>query len=357
MMSALASLPDRLRLNLIDRLAPGLRKRRFDRALHAGQVSKLPRMIRTRDPFGEWTALFRTIDFFLSTGGEAQLPDLIKLARGTPGYPAHVWRAIALWQEGDRDQALAALDRLSTDDRVNGFQRTGAAAWAMFLQLQGFAPVSNATPPAFFQFWDRNPPTDITAEMDRWQAAARGCYESYDDRSAGAFITQHIGKREAALYASCPHPAIKSDYFRLCRLAVHGGIYVDADARMRKGFPVFAEGIGQQTVIWFRTSTPAMAISNGFIAAPAGAPLIVETLAEASRILTSGTPAHVFEHAGPTVLTKTALRLFRAQKLGAVTTLTDRQVATEVMTQIDASYKDDLRNWHLWQHAETRTAP
>lgn len=39
----------------------------------------------------------------------------------------------------------------------------------------------------------------------------------------------HLGPHHLSAYERCHHPAMKSDYFRLCFIARHGGFYVDAD--------------------------------------------------------------------------------------------------------------------------------
>ena len=317
-------------------------------AIRAGRPAVAARLIRRNDPFPE-TALFRAVDLAVSRRKWGDLHGLSPLARCAGPFAARVWRALSLWHD-HREQAEAALARLGADHGEHGFNRMGARAWRMFLTLPRLSDAqSDGTPPPVFQFWDQNRPDEIAAAMAEWRDAAGEGYTDYDNQSAAAYINHTAGPTEAALFRAAPHPAIQSDYFRLCRLMTEGGHYVDADARLGSKLGAIRDHVAGHTVIWLRTRAPAMSIANGFLAAPAQAPLVVEAFAEASRRLASGTPYHVFEYAGPTLLTETALRLHRAGTLGPVIALTDDEVSSHAMTQIDAGYKSDDRNWHIWQ--------
>ncbi|HSP13184.1 MAG TPA: glycosyltransferase [Thermoanaerobaculia bacterium] len=51
----------------------------------------------------------------------------------------------------------------------------------------------------------------------------------FDDGNASQFIRAKLGPRYERAYAACYHPAMQSDYFRLCFILVEGGCYLDAD--------------------------------------------------------------------------------------------------------------------------------
>lgn len=323
------------------------RRSLFLNRLRAGRWDALSPCLIGGDPFVH-TALFRAVDHALHVEGPRALPRLWPLARRARPQAARVWRALSLWSD-HRDQAAEALARLAGDERLHGFDHMGARAWGRWFDLPRVGPASDAPPPAIFQFWDTpDPPGDVAREMAAW-AAAPG-YRLYDAAEAETYIRARFGAAEARLFAEAPHPAIQSDYFRLCRLAYEGGLYVDADARMRPGALDFAAGLGERTVLWLRTRAPAMSVANGFLAAPADAPVIVEALARASRAM-AGAPAHVFDHAGPTVVTNAFLDLWDEGRAGALAVMSDAFVADNAMTQAPAAYKRTDRNWHRWQRA------
>src|SRR5437899_13001661 len=51
----------------------------------------------------------------------------------------------------------------------------------------------------------------------------------FDDVSASAYVADGYGAREREAFARCRHPAMRSDYLRLCFVLAEGGLYVDAD--------------------------------------------------------------------------------------------------------------------------------
>ncbi|HET6752834.1 MAG TPA: glycosyltransferase [Jiangellaceae bacterium] len=51
----------------------------------------------------------------------------------------------------------------------------------------------------------------------------------FDDDTARQFIRDELSSDHAAVFDACRHPAMRCDYFRLCFLLRHGGLYVDAD--------------------------------------------------------------------------------------------------------------------------------
>ena len=51
----------------------------------------------------------------------------------------------------------------------------------------------------------------------------------FDAEEAREFIERQLGPRHEEAYSKCYHPAMQSDYFRLCYIYVEGGCYVDAD--------------------------------------------------------------------------------------------------------------------------------
>jgi hypothetical protein len=89
------------------------------------------------------------------------------------------------------------------------------------------------------QFWDTvDIPEDIMGNILE-NSKLFGCEHHFlfNDELAKEFIDSSIGSRAVDAYNYCHHPAMKSDYFRLCFLYAHGGIYIDADNVMRRSLP------------------------------------------------------------------------------------------------------------------------
>lgn len=92
---------------------------------------------------------------------------------------------------------------------------------------------SGLTPRVIVQFWDDtgSVPVDVKACLDSWKILEQRGFTHiiFDDSSAERFIRQNFSTTHVEAFAKCPHPAMRSDYFRLCYIACKGGIYVDAD--------------------------------------------------------------------------------------------------------------------------------
>jgi hypothetical protein len=94
--------------------------------------------------------------------------------------------------------------------------------------------ISSCTiPKKIIQFWDspNNIPNDVRHCMKSWNALESFGYEYflYNFISAKEFIKNNLGKTYSEAFAKCTHPAMQSDYFRLCYISVNGGFYVDTD--------------------------------------------------------------------------------------------------------------------------------
>ncbi|WP_173195971.1 glycosyltransferase family 32 protein [Geobacter sp. SVR] len=88
-------------------------------------------------------------------------------------------------------------------------------------------------PKRIVQFWndlDRLP-GDVRDCLESWRTVEEQGFELvlFDESKAGEFIHRKLGPRYKNAYDKCYHPAMQSDFFRLCYILVEGGCYVDAD--------------------------------------------------------------------------------------------------------------------------------
>lgn len=83
------------------------------------------------------------------------------------------------------------------------------------------------------QFWDdpKAVPADVRTCMESWKRLEEEGFRFaiFDDSSAIAFIGSHYDSRHLEAFSKCAHPAMRADYFRLCYIALNGGVYIDAD--------------------------------------------------------------------------------------------------------------------------------
>lgn len=88
-------------------------------------------------------------------------------------------------------------------------------------------------PMRIVQFWDNleKLPDDVAGCIETWKQVGEQGIERllFDKKQARDFIYQKLGLRYMQAYDKCYHPAMQSDYFRLCYIFVEGGCYIDAD--------------------------------------------------------------------------------------------------------------------------------
>lgn len=92
---------------------------------------------------------------------------------------------------------------------------------------------ANKPPKRIVQFWDNldRLPKDVSECLETWKEVEDQGFERfiYDTNKARDFISDRLGNKFEQAYDKCYHPAMQSDYFRLCYIFVEGGCYIDAD--------------------------------------------------------------------------------------------------------------------------------
>lgn len=160
------------------------------------------------------------------------------------------------------------------------------------------------------QFWDdlSTIPEDVRACMDSWAPLEAAGYtrEVFGDAEARCFIRHHFESRHLLAFERCGHPAMRSDYFRLCFMQRGGGLYVDADD-VYQGVGLghlFQDGLLKLQPLCYDIESDSMVapaqaaarpqgrrifyVNNNPIAAPAGHPVIVRALERATAALGAG---------------------------------------------------------------------
>lgn len=83
------------------------------------------------------------------------------------------------------------------------------------------------------QFWDRldSLPKDVQECIETWSKVKEQGIDRilFDKKRARDFIFENMGLRYVSAFDKCYHPAMQSDYFRLCYIFAAGGCYIDTD--------------------------------------------------------------------------------------------------------------------------------
>jgi mannosyltransferase OCH1-like enzyme len=228
-------------------------------------------------------------------------------------------------------------------------------------------------PRTLVRFW-HDPcgvPPDVRKCLESWDALrAEGiAFRMFGDASAAAYIAERYGPRERAAFARCRHPAMRSDYLRMCFVLAEGGLYVDADDVLRGGDAwkdVFRDGALKVQPLCYdvpaggmvsmsellRTDLPnggrIFYVNNNPIAAPAGHPVLRQALARATDTLLRDKPApEIQSTTGPGNLT--AILAAHARELQVGDVLPDFELLLDWEGTAepcwDLTYRSDARNW------------
>lgn len=237
-----------------------------------------------------------------------------------------------------------------------------------------FTSSDNKIPKKIIQFWDnldRLPP-DVTECIESWKKAEPQGFKRllFDKETARDFIQRKLGQRYKLAYDKCYHPAMQSDYFRLCYIFVEGGCYIDADDvyngsyiqnlfnDCRLKIQPLCYDISTNTMVSPSIFTKPGANSNGWIfyfnnnplIAGSGHPLLERALDNATlsleKSVTDGLP-DIQSTTGPGNLTRSIFDnvVENGNMVNTLLILNDWEEIVKVRWELD--YRNDRRNWRL----------
>jgi hypothetical protein len=227
---------------------------------------------------------------------------------------------------------------------------------------------TEAIPRTLVRFWDEpdNVPPDVQQCLNSWDALQDEgfSFQMFGDASAAAYIADRYGQRELSAFALCRHPAMRSDYFRLCFVLAEGGLYVDADDVLRgAGWrDVFRDGTLKIQPLCYDIPACGMLpaaelrradlstegrifyVNNNPIAAPAGHPVLRRALTRATnRLLAGERDPEIQSTTGPGNLTAVLAAHAHQSEALDFELLLDWGDTAEPRWELD--YRDDERNW------------
>ena len=235
-------------------------------------------------------------------------------------------------------------------------------------------------PKVLIQFWHDISalPSDVLECIDSWKPLENQGFKRilFDDFKARRFIFKHFGRRYVTAFDQCHHPAMRCDYFRLCYMVRHGGFYVDADEFYQGGdceylfhdslikIQPLCYDIADETMVPVDIFTKKQNdsplwifyVNNNPIIAPADHPVTRLALSRSTELLLSdeGKPLDIQSTTGPGNLTASLVKHAVASALAGRKrdfSLLDNW-GTISVSRWPLSYRNDERNWRLWNPME-----
>ena len=245
------------------------------------------------------------------------------------------------------------------------------------VQRSGASAVSSSVfnkklPKRIVQFWDDlgRLPGDVGECIETWRKTEEQGVERllFDNRQARDFIRRRLSARHKRAYDKCYHPAMQSDYFRLCYILVEGGCYIDADD-VYDGSQIhhlFSDGRLKIQPLCYDMATNMMVPPSHFTKPGANAaswifyfnnnpliassehPLINRALAQATLSLekdvSNGLP-EIQSTTGPGNLTRSIFDAVNESSDIEQTLLVLRDWENIAKSKWELSYRNDSRNW------------
>lgn len=231
-----------------------------------------------------------------------------------------------------------------------------------------------SVPHIIIQYWDDGDiPSDVQRCLDSWRVMGGLGFQHliFDKEQARAFIERYFSGTHLQAFDSCIHPAMRSDYFRLCFLLRNGGLYVDADDELREPeaiVPLMDTVALRLQPLCYQLSTDSMVVPTSFagevgedlifyvandpIIAPADHPVIQGALAQATdRLINANSTSRDIQWlTGPGNLTEALVRYSLQLETTGIhpdfrLIFTWVQIAPGDWT---LEYRNDNRNWRLW---------
>lgn len=227
-------------------------------------------------------------------------------------------------------------------------------------------------PKTLIRYWHDpcDMPDDVRACLNSWDCLSEEGFEfrTFNDVSAVAYIADRYGAQEHEAFARCRHPAMRSDYLRMCFVLAEGGLYVDADDVLlgdgwkyifRNGglkvqplcYDIASSSMVPAAEIWqadLPTDGRIFYVNNDPIAAPADHPVLRRALARATeRLLGEDRLPEIQSTTGPGNFTAALVAHARELRIDGspldFELLHDWEAIAE--TRWELSYRDDVRNW------------
>lgn len=279
----------------------------------------------------------------------------------------------------DRAQATPALPKRRPIATVDDHRLRSEFMRTLIASRPDTPHTGEVPPQVIVQFWDdrRNVPPDVKQCISSWSALESLGYQHliFDDASAADFVRRCLGERYLRAFRGCPHPAMRSDFFRYAFIWVNGGYYVDADDEYVGGpigqavrggglklrplcYDISSDGMvdamsaattnPEAQRIFYVDTTPLIA--------PAEHPVVGAALSNATENILNASKANrdIQTLTGPGNLTATLVR--HTIELGLSSMPLDFDILYDwdsiAVSKWPLAYRSDQRNWRVWQRGD-----
>ncbi len=275
--------------------------------------------------------------------------------------------------EEDDELRSEFIRQLAYRARLSGQASKGHGLTRELVATQGASIPRNLV-----RFWHdpKSIPSDVQACLDSWAPLGDEgvTIRMFNDDTAATYIADRYGESHVAAFTRCDHPAMRSDYLRLCFVLAEGGLYVDADdVLLDDGWRrVFRDTTLKLQPLCYDipdgsmvpttklglfdcpTSHRIFYVNNNPIAARPGDPVLRRALARATRLLLSEARVDDIQSTtGPGNLTAALAAHAREEMKGGRSPAIDLLFDWESTAKPDwtLGYRRDARNWRNWSGA------
>lgn len=229
----------------------------------------------------------------------------------------------------------------------------------------------SVAPTVVIQYWDTAPdvPDDVKSCIATWEKLETSGikHRLYSYQTAREYIETHLTDENVRAFERCSHPAMRSDYFRLCYIVGQGGLYVDADdIYMGADISALAEsGVLMLQPLCYDLVTESMAdpaqcaaeddrassrifyVNNNPIVAPPNHPVLELALQRATANLGSAKLGRDIQSlTGPGNLSHSLVCHSVGHALRDFVFLTEKSGLSATRWRL--GYRSDERNWRIW---------
>ncbi|MDR5858491.1 glycosyltransferase [Halomonas eurihalina] len=208
------------------------------------------------------------------------------------------------------------------------------------------------------QYWnDPTPPQSVTDIMHSWASLPNIEYQRFNTQSARFFLRRTFGADYERAFRQANNIAEGADFFRLCYLRHHGGVYADADDRLYGQLDaLLPPGVG---MVCFHE--PFDILANNVIVAAPEHPAIVLASEMAAEALLSRDNDNTWGKTGPGLLTRAvASYLVHAapdSPAERVAILPSYMLRRQVQIHIQLPHKKTKRHWNATTTTGVDMAP
>jgi hypothetical protein len=208
----------------------------------------------------------------------------------------------------------------------------------------GLAP--EAIPRRLFLYWDRNPPSEVTANFDYLRSLGHFDVQIYDHDRAVAFLHAYFGREARDIFLELKHPAAACDFWRVHALLAHGGYYLDADLQITDLAEMQRLFTGSREVFMV---TEKYIVHNDFFGCVANSPTLTECVSILLNNCYRFPDLTIAMKTGPGVFQRALNRRFqRSLKFSSATPdidIFEQDVFLRLARVLDMPYRNDDRNW------------